>query len=120
MERTIMTVDDSKSIRQMVSFTLQRENYQMVEARDGKEALAKLTPNVSLMLADLYMPEMDGIELIRAVRDIPDFRFLPIVMLTTETEVAKKQEGKAAGATGWIAKPFEPDQLIAVVKKILG
>jgi two-component system, chemotaxis family, chemotaxis protein CheY len=121
MSRTIMTVDDSASIRQMVSFTLKQAGYQVVEAVDGKDALAKLAGStVHMMLTDLNMPNMDGIELIRRVRANPSCKFIPIVMLTTESQVEKKQAGKAAGATGWIVKPFEPDQLLAVVKKVLG
>ena len=121
MSRTIMTVDDSASIRQMVSFTLRQAGYQVVEAVDGKDALAKLAGStVHMMLTDLNMPNMDGLELIRRVRANPTCKFIPIVMLTTESQVEKKQAGKAAGATGWIVKPFEPDQLLAVVKKVLG
>lgn len=121
MSRTIMTVDDSASIRQMVSFTLKQAGYQVVEAVDGKDALAKLNGSaVHMMLTDLNMPNMDGIELIRHVRASSSSKFIPIVMLTTESQVEKKQAGKEAGATGWIVKPFKPEQLLAVVKKVLG
>jgi two-component system chemotaxis response regulator CheY len=115
----IMTVDDSASVRQMVSFTLKNEGYDVVEASDGKDALSKLTPDVKMVVTDLNMPNMDGITLIKEVRKNPAFKFTPIVLLTTESQDAKKQEGKAAGATGWIVKPFKPEQLLAVVKKLM-
>lgn len=117
----IMTVDDSTSMRQMVSFTLRQAGYEVVEATDGMDALRKLqTQSVAMMLADVHMPEMDGIELVRRVREDPRSRFLPIVLLTTESQTQRKLEGKAAGATGWIIKPFRPEQLVAVVQKVLG
>jgi two-component system, chemotaxis family, chemotaxis protein CheY len=121
MDKTIMTVDDSASVRQMVSFTLRESGYQVIEAVDGRDALSKLngTP-IHMLLTDLNMPNMDGIELIRNVRANSSFKFIPIIMLTTESQAEKKQEGKTAGATGWIVKPFKPEQLLAVVKKVLG
>jgi two-component system chemotaxis response regulator CheY len=119
MAKTIMTVDDSASVRQMVSFTLKNAGYDVVEAVDGKDALAKLNGDVKMIITDLNMPNMDGITLIRNVRAQPAHKFIPIVMLTTESQAEKKQEGKSAGATGWIVKPFKPDQLLAVVKKVL-
>ncbi len=121
MSKIIMTVDDSASVRQMVSFTLKQAGYQVVEAVDGKDALSKLHgAAVQMVLTDLNMPNMNGIELIRNVRADPGCKFIPIVMLTTESQAEMKQEGKAAGATGWIVKPFKPEQLLAVVKKVLG
>jgi two-component system, chemotaxis family, chemotaxis protein CheY len=121
MEKVILTVDDSASIRQMVSFTLKNEGYTVVEAVDGVDGLAKLKENpVDMVLTDLHMPNMDGIELIKNVRADPKFKFIPIIFLTTESQADKKQEGKSAGATGWIVKPFKPEQLVGVVKKILG
>jgi two-component system chemotaxis response regulator CheY len=105
----------------MVSFTLNQEGYDVVEAVDGQDALEKLGgTSVNMLITDLNMPNMDGIELIKEVRAKPQFKFMPIVMLTTESQASKKQEGKAAGATGWIVKPFKPEQLLAVVKKVLG
>jgi two-component system chemotaxis response regulator CheY len=118
--KTIMTVDDSASIRQMVSFTLRSEGFEVVEATDGKDALAKLNPSVSLIITDLNMPNMDGIGLIKEVLQSLSYRFLPIVLLTTESQDEKKLEARKAGATGWIVKPFRAEQLIAVVKKVLG
>lgn len=119
MAKTIMTVDDSASVRQMVSFTLKSAGFGVVEAIDGKDALTKLKGDVHMIVTDLNMPNMDGIELIRKVRATPSFKFIPIVMLTTESQATKKEEGKSAGATGWIVKPFKPDQLLAVVNKLL-
>ncbi len=120
MSRVIMTADDSASMRQMVSFTLQQAGYDVVEAEDGQDALNKLEGSgVNMLITDLNMPNMDGLELIRQIRSKPEFKFMPIVMLTTESQDDKKQAGKAAGATGWIVKPFKPDQLLAVIKKVL-
>lgn len=120
MSKTIMAVDDSASVRMMVNFTLSRLGFEIVEAVNGKDALKKLDKKpVHMLIADVNMPELDGISLVRKVREHPSYRFIPIIILTTESQEAKKQEGKAAGATGWIVKPFKPDQLIAVVKKVL-
>ncbi|MCL6583797.1 MAG: response regulator [bacterium] len=120
MPKTIMTVDDSSSVRQMVRFTLTEEGYQVIEASNGQEALAKMDAGVDMVITDLNMPIMNGIELIREIRKRSDScRFIPIIMLTTESQNEKKMEGKAAGATGWIVKPFRPDQLLSVVKKVL-
>jgi two-component system, chemotaxis family, chemotaxis protein CheY len=121
MSKVIMTVDDSASVRQMVSFTLRDAGYGVVEAVDGKDALTKANGNaLHMVITDLNMPNLDGIGLIRALRANPACKFIPIVMLTTESQIEKKQEGKTAGATGWIVKPFKPEQLLAVVKKVLG
>lgn len=119
MTKTIMTVDDSASVRQMVSFTLKKAGYNVVEARDGQDAMSKLSGPVHMVITDLNMPNMDGISLIKNIRAVPAYKFIPIVMLTTESQASKKQEGKAAGATGWIVKPFKPEQLVDVVKKVL-
>jgi two-component system chemotaxis response regulator CheY len=120
--KIIMTADDSASVRQMVNFTLMNAGYQVVEAVDGKDALSKLmNTSVHMLITDLNMPNMDGIELIRNVRALSSSqKFIPIIMLTTESQPEKKQEGKSAGATGWIVKPFKPDQLLGVIKKVLG
>ena len=121
MNKVIMTVDDSASVRQMVAFTLKQAGYSVVEAADGQDAMTKLGGNdVHMVITDLNMPVMDGIGLIRAVRSSAGHKFIPIVLLTTESQDEKKQEGKQAGATGWIVKPFKPEQLLAVVKKVLG
>jgi two-component system chemotaxis response regulator CheY len=118
--KRILTVDDSASVRQMVNFTLSDAGYAVIEAVDGKDALAKLTTPVNLVITDLNMPNLDGIGLIRSVRANPALKGIPIVMLTTESQDSRKQEGRAAGATGWIVKPFTPQQILAVVKRLLG
>ena len=121
MAKTIMTVDDSTSVRQMVGFTLKEAGYEVIEACDGKDALTKIDGvNINMVVTDLNMPNMDGIELIRNLRANPKLKFVPIIMLTTESQNEKKMEGKTAGATGWIVKPFKPEQLISVVKKVIG
>lgn len=120
MEKTVLVVDDSASIRQLVSFTLKDAGYKVVAAMHGKEAMSLANAQkVDLVVTDLNMPEMDGLELIRSLRALPAYKFTPIIMLTTESQEAKKQEGRAAGASGWIVKPFMPDQLVAVVKKFI-
>jgi len=118
--KTIMTVDDSASLRQMVGLVLRGAGYEVIEAVDGADALSKLkSQELHLFLTDINMPNMDGLEFTRHVRAMPQFKFVPIVLLTTESHPEKKQEGKAAGATAWIVKPFNPDQLLAVVKKVV-
>ena len=121
MPKTILAVDDSTSMRQMVAFTLKGAGYQVEEAADGQQALniAK-TKGFDLVLSDVNMPIMDGIELIRHLRGLPNYKFTPILMLTTEAGAEKKKQGKDAGATGWIVKPFNPDQLLNTVKRVLG
>jgi two-component system chemotaxis response regulator CheY len=114
-----MTVDDSATLRQMVSFVLQGAGYRVVEAVDGLDGLAKLSPALDLILTDINMPRMDGLEFTRRLRALAQYRFVPVVLLTTESHPEKKQEGKAAGATGWIVKPFNADQLLAVAKKVM-
>jgi two-component system, chemotaxis family, chemotaxis protein CheY len=121
MSKKIMTVDDSASVRQMVCFTLKGAGYEVCEAEDGRDALSKLNgAGVQMVITDLNMPNMNGLELIKALRAKPEYKFMPIVFLTTESQAEKKTEAKAAGATGWIVKPFKPEQLLAVVKKVLG
>jgi len=121
MSKTVLSVDDSASVRQMVTFALETAGYRTLQAADGREALACLkSAPVDLIVTDLNMPHVNGIELIRQVRALPGFKFVPIVLLTTESDAARKEEGKAAGATGWIVKPFNQAQLLAVVKKLLG
>ncbi len=118
---SILAVDDSASMRQMVTFTLQKAGYDVVEASDGQEALQLAqSKTFNLVLTDVNMPKMDGIALVRALRALPAYKFTPLLTLTTESTADKKQEGKAAGATGWIVKPFNPEQLLGVIKKVLG
>jgi two-component system chemotaxis response regulator CheY len=121
MAKLIMTVDDSASVRQMVAFTIKQNGYEVIEAVDGQDALAKLaTQKVDMLLTDLNMPKLDGIGLIKGVRGSSLNRFIPIIMLTTESQDSMKAAGKAAGASGWIVKPFKPEQLVGVIKKLLG
>ena len=120
MSKTILTVDDSSSVRQVVAFTLRSADYTVAEASHGEEALTRLQTPLHLVITDLNMPVMDGIELIRRVRAGGPNRYVPIIVLTTESQEVKKQEARAAGATGWIVKPFRPEQLLTVVKKVLG
>lgn len=121
MSKTILTVDDSASIRQMVMFTLKTSGYSVVEAVDGQDGLQKAkSQTFSLILTDQNMPKMDGLTLIRNLRTLPGYKTTPILMLTTEASDSMKAEGRAAGATGWLVKPFDPQRLIEVVKKVLG
>jgi len=120
MAKVILTVDDSASVRQMVRFTLSDAGYTVIEASDGQDALRKLTGPVNLVITDLNMPRLDGLGLIRSLRANPAYKGVPIVMLTTESQESRKLEGKAAGATGWIVKPFTMQQILAVVKRMVG
>ncbi|MGA1876787.1 response regulator [Azospirillum sp. 11R-A] len=121
VKKKVMTVDDSRTMRDMVSFTLRGAGYDVVEAADGQQAMSAIATNkVDLVITDLNMPVMDGLTLIRRLRAIPAHRTLPILMLTTEADESKKAEGRAAGATGWIVKPFNPDKLVSVVQKVCG
>ncbi len=118
---TIMTVDDTATMRQMISFTLHSVGHEVHQASDGKEGLALAQGRkFDLVIADVNMPNMDGITLVRSLRALPEYKFIPILLLTTESQDSKRQEGKDAGATGWIVKPFNPEQLINVVRKVLG
>ncbi len=120
MAKTILIVDDSESIREVVSFTLENEGYNVLVAIDGKDALKFLDgTQIDLIITDLHMPNMDGIGLIKEVRTMADYQHIPILFLTTESQAAKKMEAKEAGATGWIIKPFVPAKLIAALKKVL-
>ncbi len=121
MSKRVLIVDDSLMMRQMVSFTLREAGFEVIEAENGQDALNKSEGQaLDLILTDLNMPVMDGISLIRAARALPGTRYVPILMLTTESQAEKKLEGKTAGATGWIVKPFDPPKLLAVVKKVCG
>ncbi len=118
--KTIMAVDDSASLRQMVAVVLRGGGYHVIEAEDGVDALAKLAgQEIDMFLTDFNMPRMDGIEFTRQVRAMPQYKFAPIVLLTTESQADRKQQGKTAGATAWIVKPFDPEKLLAVVKKVM-
>ncbi len=116
----VLVVDDSNSIRDMVSFTLKSAGYDTVEACDGQEGLTKAqTSSFDLVISDVNMPIMDGITLCQELRKLASFRFIPILMLTTESSTDMKQRGKAAGATGWLVKPFNPDKLLTTIKRVV-
>lgn len=121
MGKKIMVVDDSSSIRALIATTLQGEGYEVLEAEDGQDALANLDglKQVDMMITDLNMPRVDGINLIQQFRKIPGCRFIPVVMLTTESQEEKRREGKAAGASAWLTKPFKPEQLLGLVRMVL-
>jgi len=121
MTRRILAVDDSASMRQMVRAALEADGYEVREAENGARALEALDDApVDLVITDLYMPQMDGLALLRAIRERPDHRFTPVLMLTTESGEEMKRRGRAAGATGWLVKPFQPGQLRQVVARVLG
>lgn len=120
MAKKILVVDDSAAIRQSISFILKQEGYDTVEAQDGLDALSVLgtLDAVDLIITDVNMPNLDGIGFIRKARELPKFKFTPILVLTTESQGSKMNEGKEAGATGWIVKPFNADKLLGIVKKV--
>jgi two-component system chemotaxis response regulator CheY len=121
MAKTVLSVDDSSSIRQMVSFTLKSAGYEVIEAIDGQDGLDKAkSRTVNLVLTDQNMPRMDGLTLIKTLRSMPNYKTVPILMLTTESGDTMKTQGRAAGATGWLVKPFDPAKLLEVVKKVIG
>ncbi len=120
MTRKILIADDSGSIRQMLAFVLTQAGFEVESAQDGQDALLKIQKFMpDLVITDLNMPNINGIELVKKVRALANFRFIPILILTTEGQEELKQAGKAAGATGWLVKPFQPEKLLAVVKKVL-
>lgn len=120
MAKTALVVDDSATMRQMVAFTLHQAGFDTVEAADGKLAIAELAKKTfQLVITDLNMPVLDGVAFIRAVRQHAAHKFTPVLMLTTETQSAKRQEAKEAGATGWLVKPFDPEKLLEVVAKVV-
>lgn len=117
---TILAVDDSASMRQMVSFTLKQAGYEVVEACDGVEALdIARSRAVNLVLTDVNMPNMDGLTLVRELRQLEAYKFVPMLVLTTEAGQDKKMQGKQAGATGWLVKPFNPEKLLTTIAKVL-
>ena len=120
MPKTVMIVDDSASLRQVVKIALSNAGYDVVEACDGKDALAKMNGSrLHLIISDVNMPNMDGIELVKQVKQSASHKFTPIIMLTTEGGEAKKQQGQAAGAKAWVVKPFQPQQLLTAVSKLI-
>lgn len=120
MAKTILVVDDSSSVRQVVGITLKGAGYDVIEASDGKDALTKLNgQKVHLIISDVNMPNMDGISFVKEVKKLAAYRFTPIIMLTTESQEAKKLEGQAAGAKAWVVKPFQPAQMLSAVSKLI-
>ena len=120
MNRCILTVDDSSTMRQMITFTLKGGDFDVLEAGDGVEALEVAQgKKLALIITDVNMPRMDGITLVHRLRALPEFKFTPILVLTTESDASMKQKGKEAGATGWIVKPFSPEKLMDTVNKVL-
>ena len=120
MAKTILVVDDSSSLRQVVGIALQRAAYDVIEACDGNDALGKIVgQKVHLIISDVNMPNMDGIAFVKEVKKIAEHKFVPIIMLTTESQEAKKQEGQAAGAKAWVVKPFQPAQMLTAVSKLV-
>ncbi len=120
MAKTILIVDDSASVRQVVSITLKGAGYEVIEGVDGKDALSKLKgQKVHLIISDVNMPNMDGITFVKEVKKLDAYKFTPIIMLTTESQEGKKQEGQAAGAKAWVVKPFQPTQMLSAVSKLI-
>ncbi|MDO9054453.1 MAG: response regulator [Gallionella sp.] len=120
MAKTIMVVDDSASLRQVVSIALRGAGYDVLEGCDGRDALSKLTgQKVHLVISDVNMPNMDGITFVKNLKQLPAYKFTPVIMLTTESQEGKKQEGQAAGAKAWVVKPFQPAQMLAAVAKLV-
>jgi two-component system chemotaxis response regulator CheY len=120
MAKTILIVDDSASVRQLVSLVLKGAGYDVIEGSDGKDALARLTgQKVHLVISDVNMPNMDGISFVKALKLLPTYKFTPVIMLTTESQEQKKKEGQAAGAKAWIVKPFKPEQMLGAVAKLV-
>jgi len=120
MAKTILIVDDSVTVRQMLGLVLTGAGFTVIEAEDGKDALSKMTgQKLHLIVSDVNMPNMDGITFVKAVKALPNYKFTPIIMLTTESQEAKKREGQAAGAKAWVVKPFKPEQMLGAVEKLV-
>ena len=120
MGKTILIVDDSATIRQVVGMTLKGAGYEVMEASDGKDALNKLDgKKINLIISDVNMPNMDGITFVKEAKKLANYKFTPVIMLTTESKDSKKQEGQAAGAKAWVVKPFQPEQMLAAVAKLI-
>ncbi|MGL6320201.1 response regulator [Aeromonas hydrophila] len=120
MAKTVLIVDDSATIRQVVGMTLKGAGYEVMEACDGKDALKKLDgKKINLIISDANMPNMDGISFVKEAKKLASYKFTPVIMLTTESQDSKKQEGQAAGAKAWVVKPFQPDQMLAAVAKLI-
>ena len=120
MSKNILIVDDAASIRQVVGIALKGAGYNVIEAVDGKDGLSKLNGDkIHLIISDVNMPNMDGITFVKELKQLPAYKFTPVIMLTTESQEAKKQQGQAAGAKAWVVKPFQPQQMLAAVSKLI-
>jgi two-component system chemotaxis response regulator CheY len=120
MAKTILIVDDSVSVRQVLGILLKSAGFTVLEAEDGRDALTKLAgQRIHLIVSDVNMPNMDGISFVKAVKQLPNYKFTPIIMLTTESQEASKREGQAAGAKAWVVKPFKPEQMLSAVQKLV-
>lgn len=120
MAKTILFVEDSASMRQVMTTTLKREGYDVITACDGKDALTKLDgKKIHLIISDVNMPNMDGITFVKQAKQLPAYKFTPVIMLTTESQESKMNEGKAAGVKAWIVKPFQPPHLLAAVSQLI-
>ena len=120
MAKTVLIVDDSASLRQVVNIALKGAGYDVIEACDGKDALSKLNgEKIHLIISDVNMPNMDGITFVKEAKKLPNYKFTPIIMLTTESQEEKKREGQAAGAKAWVVKPFQPAQMLSAVSKLI-
>jgi two-component system chemotaxis response regulator CheY len=120
MSKTVMIVDDSASLRQVVNIALTGAGYSVIEACDGKDALGKLNGDrIHLVISDVNMPNMDGITFVKELKKLPNYKFTPVIMLTTESQEGKKAEGQAAGAKAWVVKPFQPQTMLAAVSKLI-
>ncbi|MEK6532153.1 MAG: response regulator [Deltaproteobacteria bacterium] len=120
MAKTIMVIDDSTTIRSSVNMILKKSGYDVIEASDGRDALNKLNgQKVHLTICDVNMPNMDGITFLKSLKLLPDYRFTPVIMLTTESQEAKKEEGRQAGAKAWVVKPFKPEQMLSAIEKLI-
>jgi len=120
MAKTVLIVDDSASVRQVVGIALRGAGYDVIEGRDGQDALNQLTgQKVHLIISDVNMPQMDGITFLKHVKQLPAYRFTPVIMLTTENQEAKKREGQLAGAKAWVVKPFQPAQLLSAIERLV-
>lgn len=121
MSKTVMVVDDSASVRRVVGIALRGAGYNVVEASDGKDALSKLTgEKINLIISDVNMPNMDGISLVKEIKQLPNYKFTPIIMLTTEGSDDKKRAGQQAGAKAWVVKPFKPEEMLKAVSMLVG
>lgn len=120
MAKSILIVDDSASLRQVVAIALKGAGYEVIEAGDGQEAIDRLDGRkVHLIISDVNMPRMDGISMVKQIKQMPSYKFVPVIMLTTESQEAKKTEGKDAGVKAWMVKPFKPDQMLNAVSKLV-